>query len=58
MTVYVDDSLITATAGRRQAAAEIAVIVATLASRGLRLHGFGVKTADHPGRQRRPVRSR
>jgi len=30
---------------RRQSTAEIAVIVATLASRGLRLHGFGVKTA-------------
>ncbi len=29
---------------RRQSTAEIAVIAATLASRGLRLHGFGVKT--------------
>ena len=30
---------------RRQSTAEIAVIVSALASRGLRLHGFGVKTA-------------
>ena len=29
---------------RRQSTAEIAVIVTTLARRGLRLHGFGVKT--------------
>ena len=29
---------------RRQSTAEIAVIVAALARRGLRLHGFGVKT--------------
>jgi hypothetical protein len=29
---------------RRQSTAEIAVIVSTLAGRGLRLHGFGVKT--------------
>ncbi len=34
-----------ATAGRRQATRQIAALVADLAAGGLRLHGFGVKTA-------------